>query len=1404
MPSSSPSTPSPSASPAPSRGGEASPIELTPRSKVKALLAGLSDDSEEDVAPQRPSNIAIAPRTADNDVPPPAEVQTSSDESDEDDMPVIPKGRMAARMKLGDGEASHGNINQEDDGDGNAETAYARVKKMLLAKKQQVEPRQASQESARITSSEDSEDDAPVRPTLTRRRRSPKPASPNVNAPSPTRSASRQPSPGLFVSPEKTSRSRRESPASDVANSASDSDLPENPLRNARFLALVARKRTEREAAQAKKEADKAAEFKRKKASKKSAGTRKTPDSPDDSEVEEEDVEGGRRLTQQSRPTRKASKKAIEEMKRETQRMARNMQLEHMPTTKKKFAKGDLFKLLRYKPNAIDEDEQAHSATDNDVPMSEALHSSDMEGNGPKDTPPTSPPSLQDMGMEKNTETASAPLENEDDYIIRTDENGHAVQEDEDDDDEELPDLATVLSQHAEQAKIDKGKARAEPIPVQEKTKAPETKKAFRFVPPTKTAETVDLDSDDDLEVVRDTRFPVFDKLPAKQRREPRVMLVQRTLANLTSPSRMRKNGKSSLNPAELQFMLQQKAKEQAAQRREEYLAKHPEVRNEMDVIVEASLVNMLEKAREEEREQAEKEKAEAKRKRMAAKKAGVDVADIPGESDEDDEWALDSEENEEDEAEFSGSEADAGEEEEAESEPDADGSQYGAGEDQDDAVNPLVDNEVSEGGASDDEAEADIHDTELLAEVPDVSDEEENLPILRRPNPRTRHVIAEDDEDDEDDEEAPTTKSQVPSQTPDDGMKAFGFDVAPQQAAVDDEMAAFGFAPAPPSSIGLTQMFAGTMANIETQTEDQTEAFDIEQDSMAVLRSLPSAAIPGFETQPVIESQDVLVQDSQSGNQQTLDTQVDLGISQFGTYEEPIFSPAKSEMPDPTQDVGFQLRGSERPPRSTTDTVMIPIPESPIASRKGKLRRREQEIQVFPNVDEDEEDSPAAAVDEEEDFELNANAFDVMKKATKKPKPKKIEDFDKKKSMAKNMVQEQADESEDEYAGIGGASDDESNGEMDEEMKKMIDESHIDVDERQLAAFYADKERKLDEKRNEAIAKNVVGGGWRANRADFDLSEDEDDVRRERMRMMQAKNAKQRMALYQENEKLGKWQDNVKKYAFLRTVEDLENDADFDADFLDAPEGEQPESQSQDAVDAPKEDEETIVPSTNPAPVNPLKRKASPIENDENRPPPNHRRTPYNPNIPFARKPLSKQDLQESIISLLEDPTSIPESQYSDEDSDLDIEMPDADSRRRLLPTAPKSNAKAVVDRLTLSRTTSNATDATTAASDGSGAMAFAAPSISTTFKVPSLLRRATNLSTTSSTSGTGTTTPVETGVRRGGSNKSNIHYQAREAERRKVLDAAERKRKEGLRKKVRGVGGGSVLAALGNGGFE
>ena len=270
----------------------------------------------------------------------------------------------------------------------------------------------------------------------------------------------------------------------------------------------------------------------------------------------------------------------------------------------------------------------------------------------------------------------------------------------------------------------------------------------------------------------------------------------------------------------------------------------------------------------------------------------------------------------------------------------------------------------------------------------------------------------------------------------------------------------------------------------------------------------------------------------------------------------------------------------------------------------------------------------------------------------------------------------------------------------------------------------------------------------------------------------------------------------NPKTSAFLRAIEDRDDDPDLD--FLGAPgfQFEVDGSESTESVSVPDSQQAATTTATIAQP-NPLKRKhvSTNSQEKENRPPHLHRTTTNE----TARKPASLAEIRDSVSFLIDEPHVIPESQFSVSESE------DEDDGARHAPAH-----RAIIDRLSLSRETS----AINSSAKSSGALAFHAPSAVSHqpgFRVPSLIRRATSnlsakTSTTNSTS-SGTTTPVEgTGVRRGGSGKSNIHYQAREAERRAALEKAEERRREKVRKRVVKGSSRSVLGVLGvgDGGFE
>ncbi|KAL2047798.1 hypothetical protein ABVK25_011348 [Lepraria finkii] len=594
--------------------------------------------------------------------------------------------------------------------------------------------------------------------------------------------------------------------------------------------------------------------------------------------------------------------------------------------------------------------------------------------------------------------------------------------------------------------------------------------------------------------------------------------------------------------------------------------------------------------------------------------------------------------------------------------------------------------------------------------------------------------------------------------------------------------------------------------------TQGQADEVDDEQDSLAFLGPPPEPNFPMFD----VNDSPQMIEDSQTGLQHPNAVKdqdansykdIELNFSQsqirydaFGDTQAQPTATQVSEIPDPTQDVGFTL-SSPAPerfvsvPPSTVDTVLLSGAadnESPIKKRRGRLQRG---AVIHENVsDLDEVLTTSDGQDAERD--VPTNAFEAMKKAGKKDLFTN-NDFDKKKSEAKTMVEEQAQESEDEYAGLGGASDDESGGEEDEFVREMIDQGEVNVDENQLAAFYANKERTSDEKAVEKLFKDINSGMLRRKRgAEFDISDSEDDAEA-RQRRKRREFAKMRKALL-ENENVGKIAEDPKKLAFLRAIEDREDDEDLD--FLDRP----AEDSFRIEVDTQEEADSQSQQPTLPGPA--LGKRKRPLQESipdkaNMRPPPAARRTAA------SKKPATLAEIRESVSFLIEEPGSIniapdPSSSAS-EDEDNHSGNRQSNPRRRL-------NPKTIIDRLSLKR-------AESASTSSPSRLAFHDPSSNSSiggFKVPSLLRRATtsNLDTNAvDANGISIAAATERAagggekgdfVRKGGTKRSSVNYFSREAEKRGVVEGVERRRKEEREREARKRRSG--LGSLGVGAFE
>ena len=1026
------STPS---TPSTAQHGVSPQRQLTPRSKIKAMLAEIDEASEsephmEDKEPSRRALSTIAGNTQALDEQKGTEhgPMISADEEEDEDIPIAPRGRLAARLS---GNALARRVSDSSSEGVPGENAYARIKKQLLleSSKKAQEPSSDAEQSAT-----DHRDSALSKSPI---RQGPPAVSDHARSTQRTPIRSTRSSPGLLVTPTSASKLHETGEFAEKSND-SDSDIPASPRNNSQSLELVARNRAEREARQAaanQKTADRMAR-------QRSFDEKLSRDASPGSGLSDDDEFAEKILTQQSRPTRKASKKALEEMNRETQRMSRNMQLAHQARTRKKVTKDSFFARFNFR-NSLS------LATDNaQNPTSSTAASSapglDLEDTRNKESPPTSPI------KPKQTFMSPAQL-----YIDKNSVPSKPVSARAEQIEEDLPSILDLMTQPV--PKLNKGKRKAvERSGSDEGIEAKQSKKSsFMQVPikvhppnPSLRSRTDDRDSDSDLEVLpsrkyKTSKIDVFDRLPASKIQEGRSLQALRALAHLNSPEKQAHGKKATLSYADMQVSLQRRARQQLV---EERAAKIEDLKSRGIVVQTVEerekeqlvLEDLLDKARREATEIQQKEKKAAKKEKVA----NGEVDGLADSSDEDEDYQEDEEQGSD--VELSGSD------EEMVDQAD-EGGELGSGdEEMEDGEDPqggvsLEDGGKDKGGLLDDEASEDENEEEDDVEGEREEDEDSPEPQVQRSR-RAKMVIDDDDEDED------TAKD---TNLIDQGESA-AIDVPKFPSISGPNLNC--------TPMGMTQAFAATMADTQTQG-DQVED---EQGSMAFLDSIPEPNVRIFDVndsqQMVEDSQNSLQLGDTSIDQNTDSSKdIELHFSQsqirYDALLDTQMATQISEMPDPTQDVGFVL-SSPAPvrfvsdPPSTVDTILLPGAagiESPIVKKKGRLRRRTVVDEQLSDMDEH-----STRVDlERTKADTLASAFDIMKKAKDKPSPA-IDPFDKKKSEAKGMVEEQAQESEDEYAGLGGPSDDESGGEEDEYVKEMIDEGEVNVDERGLAAFYA------------------------------------------------------------------------------------------------------------------------------------------------------------------------------------------------------------------------------------------------------------------------------------------------------------------------------------------------------------
>ncbi|TKA65904.1 hypothetical protein B0A55_10874 [Friedmanniomyces simplex] len=1221
------------------------------------------------------------------------------------------------------------------------------------------------------------------------------------------------------------------SPAKSTQDDGSDDELPSNPFGSKEKLAeLVAAKRQERLVREEQEEQAKRSLHQASRKRQRSASAHASSDLPegivDDSELEA-NPEIERIMSDTARPTRKASKKALLEMGRETQRLARQQALAHHMKVKKKFTTTALFARFNFQQPGAESVAETGSGdtTASSDPTSDIA---ELGAKEPISTPPSSPPTAGPTPLQKQEalveQGALSKL-----VPVREGSIASLAQVLEDGSDDDLPDIADVL-RSSRMAKLP-AVIEQQPSP----THNEHTRRGFKLARLGKkaAARLSDDSSDDDLEIIAPLprHLQVFDKIKPLDKNSPadsRALHTLRHLSHIGSydsvASKKRGQGVSRpcIGPKALEAQLRWKAKDQARVQQQERIlelkAKGVVIQSAEEREREAEVFeNLLEKARQEAQSLRKAEKA------ALAKESGEGVEVSEDEEDE----------------EYVGSES--------EDEEGHDGGEHEEGEDEHER---LVDEAAEETGEEEEEQGVDGEEV-TDGEEPNLPHDEDDEPAAAQPSvdavtpapanrkARQSRIVRDDDDSDADETEAAAAAEAPPADAVDeeDPFAAFNFQA---NGGSDDAL------------LSPTQAFQATM---QTPTQGtQEDSFDIlRKIAPPSITSLPPTIPQGFgETQQTQreDSQTSVVPGSQVPESQRIDlawetqppetpTIGSLQRGNSGLTETPGWEPTQDAgLPSPWT-LGLRREGtldSVPEEHETQSTVRLRVSESPAPSaapvqRCGRLVRRQAAV-LGDSSDDEEVEIPDKLAKKDAFREMARRRQTALTESERAEAAKEM----------KQMLEEQAEESEDEYAGLGG--DDFVAPETDAD-REMIDSSHVEVDERQIARIFAEKQRQREEEETSKLYKDLTTGALRRKQANasWGIEEDEGEMAMRRRQMRQLEEVRKRKLLLQDDNIAGLAQGRQSKGkdAFLKAIADDDDAGDelFELsggeDEVEGVGMEETQTESQPSQQQPVESGPLREVSGN------KRRIADTDESTEERSPAKQRRTQAS----AFRKPASMLEVRESLSFLLEEPDtglvgptvelnseSENEEQHSEhtvsDSDDDDIEElerarqndggfasnpTDFDARDMPPPRLPASQRRtaapaakpAVVDRLSLKRGSSNSENA-------QGRTAWAAPTTGSGFKAPSLLRRATTANTSGGaandrgvTIGSGSLSRENSGssgsgVRMGGSKKSSLAYQARAEERKAIVEASARRREENT-KRVAELRRSSTSALLGRG---
>ncbi|KAI5290745.1 hypothetical protein KEM54_000579 [Ascosphaera aggregata] len=917
-------------------------------------------------------------------------------------------------------------------------------------------------------------------------------------------------------------------------------------------------------------------------------------------------------LTQHSKPTKRASKAAIEEMNRQTQRMSRSMQLAHSAITKKKLTLGSF--ISRFNQNTSAKKEEDAPADFVQDAVDNRTHSNSFAMAPPEDI-------NNQTGGDISNATTSNGVDSE-------------IVEDGNDELDKLPGLDHKTND------FDSTTITAEPqktISANKQTPLRSKHNLRVNLSKERVKEQQEMSQDDDLEIITDSaqarRIAIFENMPIRKRQQDIELStsIQRLRALAQVSSQTHRSSQSTQSMKQLELDLWRRAREQAYSEREERINA---LRARGIVIESADERSKFEEDIEDLLDKARLEAKEIRRREKEKKKEG----DVGDDEDEDEDYVEIEDDEEEEEGE---DEEDEGKGVQGvEGGRESDNNETGETEREDasatawtqvaKADNGFHEQRHADGGDADETSIHEVLPSEETTEskVTTQPDNEDAYLQSQRPR-RTTYTVHDDDDDDNNDDNDGNGEIVTNTGTNEQNTRTSPSEKANEREAVNPFD--IGISNQETSELSLSQAFADTLAKSQfpgsAQLEQSVSDIDVKIGDVDAPPKHSDVPHPLAIESPVIKP----LNDQSNGSPRHplyihTSPAVDLNSESPAGKSVSKFSIA----PTPTQDKGFVYSPFQSRKLSIQSSMLTeqsaarhaghsPGPTGGQGFKKSLLRRGLKERQP-------EQNGKGTG-----DYYISKNVFDVMKKRAKDKR--KRPQFNRERSEAKEMLDEVAEESDDEYAGLGGRSDD-SEGEEEEDDRKMInDDDNTPVDGAELAALNADHIRTRDEAAVQKLFQDITTGALRRKRGrdgnnDVDLSDSDDERYAARRRAKRREYAEMRRALLLADKKIGRIAEDPKKVAFLKTLEENNlEDTDASLDVDQEWDGTDYSGNSRGSSTAPTSDE----------------RDRTPAEGLQK---------PRLRDAYAKRKPLSHIDVKNTVSSLLGEPDT-PSDVLPDDDFD-------------------------------------------------------------------------------------------------------------------------------------------------------